>query len=233
MRFLLVLGILFIYGCTNIPISTNITYQQLKIQSEIDENPKWLMPYKSIMDSIMGQKLMKTEKGLTKGLPVSDMGVFLTDLLLHGDSLDAKVLLMNEGGIRSSFVSGNVNLGNLFEVLPFDNKLVLLEMDSMKFISFLDVFAKKGGTPVSGIQWQISNKKTSSVVFSKPLKNHLVRVWVNDYLANGGDYCTMLVGLPWIAEGPLLRDAVQERIKKTIPSDSILHVSRDERILVR
>ena len=185
------------------------------------------------MDSTMGQPIFKTASGMSKGLPVSKIGIFLCDLLLSGDSANAQALLLNEGGIRSSFVKGQVNAGNVFEVLPFDNRMVLVELDSMDFIALLNVFAKKGGTPIGGFEWEISDKKTSAVRFSKPLKNNKVRVWVNDYMAQGGDQCSILIGKPWKMEGPFIRDAVLERIEKTIPPDSVVEISLDQRILIK
>ena len=226
------IGLFFLVGCKVIPSPPAATYSQVKIQGT-ESNPAWLIPYKMKIDSTMGRFIFKTASGMSKGLPVSKIGIFLCDLLLSGDSANAQALLLNEGGIRSSFVKGQVNAGNVFEVLPFDNRMVLVELDSMDFIALLNVFAKKGGTPIGGFDWEISDKKTSAVRFSKPLKNNKVRVWVNDYMAQGGDQCSILIGKPWIMEGPFIRDAVLERIEKTIPPDSVVEISLDQRILMK
>ena len=226
------IGFFLLGGCKVIPSPPAATYSQVKIQGS-ESNPSWLIPYKMKMDSTMGQPIFKTASGMSKGLPVSKIGIFLCDLLLSGDSANAHALLLNEGGIRSSFVKGQVNAGNVFEVLPFDNRMVLVELDSMDFIALLNVFAKKGGTPIGAFEWEISDKKTSVVRFSKPLKNNKVRVWVNDYMAQGGDQCSILIGKPWKMEGPFIRDAVLERIEKTIPPDSVVEISLDQRILIK
>ncbi len=226
------IGLFFLGGCKVIPSPPAATYSQVKIQGT-ESNPAWLIPYKMKIDSTMGRFIFKTASGMSKGLPVSKMGIFLCDLLLSGDSLNGNAILLNEGGIRSSFVKGQVTAGNVFEVLPFDNRMVLIELDSMDFIVLLDVFAKKGGTPVGGFEWGIADKKTESVRFKKSLEQNKVRVWVNDYMAQGGDQCSVLIGKPWKSEGPLIRDAVLERIQKTIPSDSVVDVQVDQRILVR
>jgi 2',3'-cyclic-nucleotide 2'-phosphodiesterase (5'-nucleotidase family) len=225
-------GWMFLFGCKTVVSPPESTYAQIKIQGG-EKNPEWLEPYKKKLDASMGQPIFRTASGMSKGLPVSKIGVFLSDLLLAGDSLNAQAILLNEGGIRSSFVAGQVNAGNLFEVLPFDNRMVLLELDSIDFISLLDVFAKKGGTPLAGLKWKIAGKKTQSVEFNRPLVNGKVRVWVNDYMAQGGDQCSMLIGKPWKAEGPFIRDAVLERIQKSIPSDSVVDVQVDQRIIVQ
>jgi hypothetical protein len=226
------IGLFFLGGCKVISSPPEATYSQVKIQGT-ETNPAWLIPYKMKIDSTMGRPIFKTASGMSKGLPVSKMGIFLCDLLLSGDSLNGNAILLNEGGIRSSFVKGQVTSGNVFEVLPFDNRMVLIELDSMDFIALLNVFAKKGGTPIGGFEWGISDKKTSFVRVSKPLKTGKVRVWVNDYMAQGGDQCSVLIGKPWKSEGLLIRDAVLERIEKTIPSDSVVEISVDQRIFIK
>lgn len=226
------IGLFFLGGCKVVISPPTSTYSQIKVQ-DASALPEWLLPYKAKIDSTMGRPIFKTASGMSKGLPVSKIGIFLCDLLLSGDSLNGNAILLNEGGIRSSFVKGQVNSGNVFEVLPFDNRMVLIELDSMEFIALLNVFAKKGGTPIGGFEWGISDKKTSFVRFSKPLKTGKVRVWVNDYMALGGDQCSVLIGKPWKSEGMFIRDAVLERIEKTIPPDSVVEISLDQRIFIK
>jgi hypothetical protein len=42
-----------------------------------------------------------------------------------------------------------------------------------------------------------------------------------------------LIGKPWKSEGLLIRDAVLERIEKTIPPDSVVEISLDQRIFIK
>src|SRR5690606_18308907 len=102
---------------------------------------------------------------------------------------DAEFSFGTKGGLRIELQRGDITIGNLFELMPFENELVLLELSGRNVQQLADFIAATGGQPVSGLRMKISDgKATDIVVAGKPLKlSRTYKLITYDYLANGGD----------------------------------------------
>jgi 2',3'-cyclic-nucleotide 2'-phosphodiesterase (5'-nucleotidase family) len=118
---------------------------------------------------------------------------------------------VNYGGIRlNQLPAGPLTLGKIFELMPFDNVLVLQQLSGVELQSFLDLVAARGGWPVAGIRFTIKNKKAIDVyVKDKPLQP-TAQYWIlnSDFVASGGDNAEMLKVLPQRSTGYLARKAL-------------------------
>jgi 2',3'-cyclic-nucleotide 2'-phosphodiesterase (5'-nucleotidase family) len=124
---------------------------------------------------------------------------------------------LNYGGIRlSQLPAGDVTTGKIFELMPFDNLLILQQLKGDVIQQFLDLAATNGGWPVAGITMQIKDKKAVNVMIGgKPLDPAATYTTVNsDFMANGGDNAEMLRTIPQITNGYLMRDALFDYIRK-------------------
>jgi len=112
--------------------------------------------------------------------------------------------------------AGNVTNGKIFELMPFDNLLILQKLKGDVLQKLLDLAASKGGWPVAGITMQVKDNKAVNVLIGgKPIDmNAIYTVTNSDFVANGGDDAEMLRGIPQIANGYLMRDAIFDYIKK-------------------
>jgi len=122
---------------------------------------------------------------------------------------------MNQGGIRSYIPKGNITVGKIFELMPFDNLVVLQDVKGSVLQEFLDKTAGEGGWPVStGITMSIKEKKAVQVLIGgKPLDANATYTIANsDYVANGGSDCEMLRKIPKMDKGYLFRDALLEYV---------------------
>ena len=73
--------------------------------------------------------------------------------------------------------------------MPFENELVILELNKNDYIELLNYIAFRGGEPFSGIKITI-NKNSEITSHSWPVKfesGEKLKVLTSDYLANGGD----------------------------------------------
>ena len=96
---------------------------------------------------------------------------------------------MNHGGIRlNQLPEGNITTGRIYELMPFDNILIIQKVKGNVLQEFLDLIASHGGWPVAGLTMQIRNKKAIEVlVGGKTIDPEQVYTIVNsDYVANGG-----------------------------------------------
>ena len=69
---------------------------------------------------------------------------------MYSDKVD--MCVMNNGGLRSTLKKGEITKGMIFELMPFENELVILELDSNDYIQLLQYITKRGGEPFAGVK---------------------------------------------------------------------------------
>lgn len=212
-------------------LSCNTTYQSQSLQyksyrlTDTQQKDsgllKFLQPYSTNVNKTMNDVVGIAEISLDKKAPECTLGNFLVDAFLSmaAEKYNTKVdvAFLNFGGMRlTQLPAGNVTNGKIFELMPFDNLLILQKLKGDVLQQFLDLTAAKGGWPVAGITMQIKDKKAINVmVGGKPLDPTATYTTVNsDFVANGGDNADMLRTVPQITNGYLMRDAIFDYIKK-------------------
>ena len=86
----------------------------------------FIEPYRTSIESEMNEIISFTESDLIKNKPVGNLGNFVTDLCLS--YAEADICIMNNGGLRSSINKGNITVGMIYELMPFENELVIVEL---------------------------------------------------------------------------------------------------------
>lgn len=176
-----------------------------------------LQPYADSVNKSMNAVVVVSETELEKKLPEGTLGNVMVDAMLvkakqaYKTNVDAA--FVNYGGIRlTTLPAGNITKGKIFELAPFDNIIVLLKLNGKTFQEFLNHISGRGGWPVAGVQWQIKNKQAVNVLINGKAidENATYTIAMVDYVANGGDDCTMLKSIPQINNGYLYRDALTE-----------------------
>ena len=149
--------------------------------------------YKSLMEAEMNKPIGFATQTMRKGFPQSLLSNFTADAMLQFAERQwggADFSVMNMGGLRATLNGGKITVGNLYEIFPFDNNLVLLELPGKAVKDFFDYVAFQGGQGVSGtVNLCIKNRKVESLTIGgKPLNlNKTYRIATIDYLAEGND----------------------------------------------
>lgn len=169
-------------------------------------------PYKTGIDSVMNEVLCVSEIEMTKGRPESLLGNFVTDLCLEQYSDLADICIMNNGGLRSTLPKGNVTRGDIYKLMPFDNELVVVELDAKDFEGLLEYLVSRGGEPFSGMNIVITeNEKIINHTLLRKIdfsKGETIKVLTSDYLANGGDKMSFFKDKKQTKVRVKLRDAI-------------------------
>ena len=142
--------------------------------------------------------------------------------------------IINYGGIRvPSLTKGPVTIGNVYELMPFDNYLVVLSLTGKQVQSMLDAIAASGGWPVAGVTFTIKDNTADDVqINGKRLHSESTyHIAISDYLANGGDNMDMLKGLPQENTNVLLRDAFKAYFVDFSNHDQALPYINEMRII--
>jgi len=166
-----------------------------------------IAPYKIGIDSVMNKVLCISKIEMTKGKPESLLGNFVCDLCLQQYSNMADICVMNNGGLRSSLPKGEITKGMIFELMPFENELVILELGSDDYVQLLEYITKRGGEPFAGVNI-IMDENGTVLSQSLDLNKGKIRVLTSDYLANGGDKMSFFKDKKQTKVGIKLRDAI-------------------------
>lgn len=200
-----------------------------------------ITPYKQKLDAAMNEVIGFAPEALVKKQPESNLGNFFSDImLLKARSLpnvdtSGLVALFNYGGLRTSVPQGEVRVGTMFEVMPFENTLVLVPLKGKELQSILNALAEKGGTPLAGLRFEIADKKAAHIfIHQAPLDTAKVyTVITSDYLANGGDkFFTIDSPKNFTNTHILLRDILIEHCKKLHKENKQLVGVTDGRISI-
>lgn len=154
----------------------------------------FLAPYRQGLDKAMNEVLARSTGRIEKGQPDGPLNDLLTDALLqqasqrYGKPIDCSHL--NYGGIRNNLPEGNITVGSVYEVMPFDNQTVVLTLKGDMLQQMLNHFAQGNKLVVGGIRAKIHNGQATSVTFTngRTLQpNETYTVAMSDYVADGGD----------------------------------------------
>lgn len=214
----IIVSVLVLAGCSARYQPQKLQYSQYRITPQQAPDSGLLVmlsPYRDSVNRSMNDVLATLEVALEKKQPEGPLGNLLADALLtmarekFATRVDAAVI--NYGGIRITQVAaGPMTRGKVFELMPFDNLLILQKLPGSVLQQFLDLTAARGGWPFAGITYVIRDKKATEVrVGGEPLDPAREYVLANsDYVANGGDNADMLRPIPQITNGYLMRDAI-------------------------
>jgi 2',3'-cyclic-nucleotide 2'-phosphodiesterase (5'-nucleotidase family) len=150
----------------------------------------------------------------------SALGNWMCDVIKQAFGVD--VVLMNSGGIRADLERGEVTVGDIYTIMPFDNTVFLVEMTGAQIKEALEVGAATdesgkllhGIVQVSGVKFTYdidapNGEKVKSIyVDGKPIDmNKLYSVATNSFMAGGGDgYYVFEQGRNLVDTGLLVRD---------------------------
>jgi 2',3'-cyclic-nucleotide 2'-phosphodiesterase (5'-nucleotidase family) len=218
-QWLLLLVIAGLSSCRTLSTPSAVRYAQADVKTSVVDSAFIVMlkPYKDSVDKLMNKVIGRLDQDLEKKMPESSLGNMIADAMLARAEkifgVKPDLAVMNYGGIRLPYVkAGPITLGKIYELHPFDNRLVMMQVPGEVVQQFLDLTASKGGWPVAGISMTIQNKKALSVlVGGNPLLNN-VNYWValSDYVATGGDAADMLKPYAAVQKDYLIRNAIIE-----------------------
>lgn len=158
----------------------------------------------------------------------SAMGDWVTDVMRQSDST-VDFALTNSGGLRADIDAGEVTFGEVFEALPFDNTLVVVELEGSEVIKVLEegITGDHGVVQVSGLRFTFDydapagSRIVGDVIdlsTGQPLEpNGIYQVAVNDFMANGGDGYDTLAANPQTNSYVLVRDLVVDWLGSNSP----------------
>ena len=222
--------IIFLSGCISTFTLKDFESESIKVDNSIDSTIyKIILPYQAKIDFQMDRVLCYTKNDLIKGMPESNLGNLICDLSLETSKQKADMCIMNNGGLRSIILKGQITERDIFKVMPFENELVVLNLHKDEFYQMLKYVTKRGGEPLGGIK-VVQSKDTIRYTLNNKVSIYKdsISVLTTDYLANGGDKMNFFKNKVQKKLNIKLRDAIINYCKK----QDTLNIILDQRIII-
>lgn len=194
---------IFFLGC-DFKSNKLINYEYTRI--EINKNTavdstilSFIEPYTKNLDKSIHEVVSYTPTTMHRndGAMESTIGNLMADAIMEEVSplFQSKTknkidfCLLNYGGIRDQIKKGAVTVKTAYNVMPFENSVVVLKMSGQKvkeLFAYLSKYQK--AHPIAGARVIISGQKINATIQGKkfdPLKSYYVAT--SDYLFRGGD----------------------------------------------
>ena len=197
-----------------------------------------IAPYKAEKEVSMNVVIGEVEETMEVGLPESKLSNLIADVLLTEGRkyiADVDIAVTNIGGIRHTLFAGPLTIGDVFEILPFDNSLLVLEYKGVEILALADAVALKGGEAIAGMTLTIRDGKAEDVKVGGEVVDtaRVYKVVSTDYLSWGNDQLEPLAN--YVKSTPLnmmMRDAMFDYVTcATIKGEKIV-TKLDNRIIV-
>lgn len=230
-KFLLLgIALLSLTACktTSLQVANVQTQKNISINKELKDDEgfaKFIEPYTLKLNKEMNQKISYTNVDLTKEGDNSNLGNLLADYTFDGADVWTKAnlnknvdaALINIGGIRTTIGKGDILLKNVFEVMPFENEVIIVKMKGSDVQGLFDYYAKtQVNNPVSHLYIETNNGQlTKTLINGKVVDpNQDYYIATSDYLALGGDNMKFFSKGESIPTGIKLRDLFIDYFKK-------------------
>lgn len=176
-----------------------VTEKLISVDSRLDsrrdeELMHALESYRAGVDSLYAREVGRIETPEPLNNKSERMWQFAGDFVLDRGSrlIDGvKGAISNKGGLRVTWNPGPLTEGQAIDMMPFNNRIVILDISGADLLEAFKVMDARGGdiavgvTPASGIN-----------------PNLTYRIATIDYLANGGDYMEPLTRGKVVAVSP-------------------------------
>lgn len=163
------------------------------------------------------------------------LGQWVTDVMRQ--TAGADIAFQNGGGLRTGLPQGTITMGNLYEVMPFDNTLYTVELTGQQVMEVLEygIMNKKiGMVQYSGVKvsYNADGPQDGRIVAvtlpdGTPLSpEKTYKVVTNDFMAAGGD------GFTVFKEGKNLHDTcilVRDVLANAIRKQKVVDFAGDDR----
>lgn len=213
-RFILLLLGAGLIACSDV-YEITVQADQLEITQAAGDNEgidAMVAPYKAKLEAQMDLVIAHAANDFVKGRPHGALNNWSADAIYdqqlnaNQNSVNVPVIcLLNVGGLRNPLSAGEITVGDIFKLMPFDNEIVWVELPITAAKDIVGYLQKSGGEPIAG-----ASVVKDEMLFNKATENPQT-FWVitSDYLMNGGDKMTFFENkLSTKLTGVLMRDAM-------------------------
>lgn len=246
-RIFLSIPIVFaLFSCSKYVSVTQINTKNTAVEvsvAEIDPGAERLIkPFRDSIDHDMKKFVCSSSTPLVKGKPESKLTNLVTDIILdyakaycseNRTDVHPDAAYVNYGGLRASLPQGEITVGHIFELMPFENEIVLIKISGEAIRQMAAKIAARGGEGVANLKLGIRKNEVSSLLIGGKPVDPDASYWLatNDYIANGGDQMSMFINpIEKIETKTKIRDMLIRTLTDRYKKTGIIDVKEDGRI---
>lgn len=217
---------------------------QVNVQTSSIDSLVQLMvkPFRDSISNDMSKLVAVSATPLVKDKPESKLTNLVADIILKygrnyciSQNPDVKpdAAYVNYGGLRASLPQGEITVGHVFELMPFENELVLIRISGESLVQMAERIAARGGEGIAGMKIGIRNGKPGTLTVGGKAVDPAASYWLvtNDYIANGGDQMSMFLNpFERIDTKIKIRDLLIQAMSEQYRKEGILDFKEDGRI---
>jgi len=244
--FLSICTVLLLFSCSRYLTVSQVNTKNTPVEiqyANIDSLAESIVkPYRDSIQQDMSKLVGVSATALVKGKPESKLTNLISDIILKCASdycvekklnISPDVAYVNYGGLRASLPQGKITVGHIFELMPFENEIVMIKITGESIMKMAERIAGRGGEGVSGLKLGIRNEKAGTLTIGGKSVDLAASYWVvtNDYIANGGDQMSMFVNpLEKIETKAKIRDILIQSLNEMYKKNGVIDVKEDGRI---
>lgn len=145
-------------------------------------------PYRDSLENEMNVVIGHASENFEKGRPNGSLNNWAADAVYQHEvkTMDQNrpiFSLLNVGGLRNPISKGDVTVGDIFRLMPFDNEVVWVELPIESLEEVSAYLMKSGGEPIGGTRFE------DGKILLNGVNDQTGSFWIitSDYLMNGGD----------------------------------------------
>lgn len=203
-QFLLAIIFFSMMSCQQDYQLNKIEGKRLEINDSITPNNSiedYIKPYRDNvnknLDSVLAYSVDTYSK--TDGDLNTAIGNFMADMVYKQASpiyksrtgKDIDMVMLNHGGIRAIISKGNITTRTAYEVMPFENSIVVVELKGVYVKELINYLQKaKRAHPISKLKIRLDQDfelLNATINGQDIIDDNVYHVATNDYLYNGGD----------------------------------------------
>ena len=190
-------------SCRLVAQSPSTKAQVIPVTASIPEDAeiqKVITPLAAEIKATFDLPLVQAPQGLFRGRRGEEnlLGYWVSDVMRQAAQnvlgSPVRFAITNAGGLRSNLRPGLLKVADIFEMMPFENELVVVELTGAEVIAVVkEGLVRRGGEPCSGVKAVVvgtPEAATYTLVWEdgSPIDPaSTVKVATSDYLYGGGD----------------------------------------------
>ncbi|MFR1707321.1 MAG: 5'-nucleotidase C-terminal domain-containing protein [Clostridium sp.] len=175
------------------------------------------------LSGILGEKVTSLKERLShddRNSAVTPLGVTVAETMRN--IVGTQIAVTNGGGIRRSLENGDVTVGDMYEILPFDNTIVTLDVKGSDLYKIIEHGINTDGFgwgQYAGIKawYNPEDGKVSSIRLNDGSKIDMDKYYsvaINDFMLTGGDKYDFSNAKNVVNTNVVMRDSMAEAWKK-------------------
>jgi 2',3'-cyclic-nucleotide 2'-phosphodiesterase (5'-nucleotidase family) len=233
---------------TSAPLDVRVKATERAIDESIPNDPAVdavLAPYTAKvreLDAPIGKLVGELKKG---GMGAGSLGNFVADAIrVRAEAKLGKPVLLaitNSGGLRKNEIAeGNLSSNDIFQLLPFENALVALDLTGEQLRRFLNVIIKnRDAQSGARLTYRVNEKKENAIVTVKlgssnaeteidPQATYTI-VTIDYLVKRGGEYLILQEAKNVRPLNLTIRDAVLDYVKAETAAGRAIKATLDGR----